>query len=49
LEADLRRLLRYDRQRRIADALAAISLSADDEQVLRAGSATVARNLDAGR
>lgn len=49
LEAELRRLLRYDRQRRIAEALASTPLSEDEEQVLRAGSASIVRNLDAGR
>ncbi len=50
VEAELRQLLRYDRQRRMADALATTAaLSAADEQTLRAGAAAVGRNLDASR
>jgi plasmid stability protein len=49
VEAELRQLLRYDRQRRIADALATTAVSATDEQTLRAGAAAVGRNLDASR
>lgn len=49
VEAELRQLLRYDRQRRIADALASSAPSVDEELALRAGAAAVGRNLDAGR
>lgn len=49
IEAELRQLLRYDRQRRIAEALATTALSGADEQTLSAGAAAVGRNLDAGR
>jgi hypothetical protein len=49
IEAELRQLLRYDRQRRIAEALATTTLSGADEQALTAGAAAVGRNLDTGR
>lgn len=49
LEAELRRLLRYDRQRRIAEALATEPLTAEEAQIIRGSSAAIARNTDAGR
>jgi hypothetical protein len=49
VEAELRQLLRYDRQRRIADALATTAPSIHDDQVTLSGAAAVGRNLDAGR
>ena len=49
IEAELRQLLRYDRQRRLAEALATTELSGADEQVLSAAAAAVGRNLNTGR
>lgn len=49
LEAEIRRLLRYDRQRRIAEALATDPLTTEEAQIIRSSAATVTRNIDAGR
>ena len=49
VDEELRRLLRYDRQRRIAKALATTEPGNDEEQILRGSAAAVVRNLDAGR
>ena len=49
LEAELRRLLRYDRQRRIAESLASEPLTIEEAQIIRGSSAAVTRNTDAGR
>lgn len=48
LEAELRRLLRYDRQRRIAEALATDPLTTEEAQIIRGSSAAVTRNINAG-
>jgi hypothetical protein len=47
MEAELKRMLRYDRQRRMAEAFAAHESSPDDQAIVRGGTAAVARNLDA--
>ena len=47
MEAELKRMLRYDRQRRMAEAFAAGESSPDDQAIVRGGTAAVARNLDA--
>lgn len=47
MEAELKRMLRYDRQRRMAEAFAADESSPDDQAIVRGGTAAVARNLDA--
>lgn len=49
LEAELRQLLRYDRQRRMAASLADTGADTDDLIVVEAGRSAVGRNLDAGR
>ena len=47
MEAELKRMLRYDRQRRMAEAFATHEPAPDDLATVRGGTAAVARNLDA--
>lgn len=49
MEAELKRLLRYDRQRRMAEAFAAHEPTTEDLAVVQGGMAAVNRNLDATR
>ena len=49
MEGELKRLLRYDRQRRMAEAFAREDPASEDLAVVQGGMAAVARSLDAAR